>query len=355
MSAYTLDDYAYTLPEDRIAQVPITPRDHSRLLQLKRHTGKCFHHRFENLIELLHPGDVLVLNDTRVVPVRLLATKPTGGKIEFLILNFSPGALPESTPSIQRYRCLIKGAPRQLPSDMISIAPNLQARILSCLDNTYEVEFVCGAPLGDILEDIGQMPLPPYIRRQQQNQSAGDRQHYQTVYASEQGAIAAPTAGLHFTHTLLERLGAKGVQMVTITLHVGVGTFMPVRSTDIRQHAMHAENYIISPDAADRLSQAKARGQRIVAVGTTCVRTLEDAIQADGTVKAGAATCNLFIYPGFEFKCVDALITNFHLPRSTLIMLVAAFAGRERILAAYHKAIRCNYRFFSYGDAMLID
>lgn len=355
MTAYHIDDYDYSLPEQCIAQTPITPRDQSRLMRLRRHTAEWTHHRFADLDHFLNSGDVLVLNNTQVVPVRLTATKPSGGRIEFFILDITPDLLDTKKPQPLHLQCLVKGAPRRLPGPPIMVSPHLEARVLAFQNGTYTVAFDCDQPLGEVLNRIGQVPLPPYIRRDSPSSGNSDHQTYQTIYARQPGAVAAPTAGLHFTPDLLQRLINKGIQIVYITLHVGYGTFMPVRVSDIRQHALHSENYTISPAAAECIVQAKAENRRIVATGTTCVRTLEDAVRAEGGLKAGSNACQLFIYPEFKFKCVDALITNFHLPRSTLLMLVAAFTGRRNILAAYQEAIQEGYRFFSYGDAMLIE
>jgi S-adenosylmethionine:tRNA ribosyltransferase-isomerase len=342
---YRLDQYHYELPEALIAQQPADQRDRSRLLQLQRVSGEMTHGRFADLAGLLTPGDVLVLNNTRVVPGRLLGRKESGGRVEVLILDFAAGA------AKNRFECLVRASKRPKPGSNLLFGDGLQARVEALNGSTSVLSFSGPAPLEQALESIGHVPLPPYIRRKDTER---DHDNYQTVYARHKGAIAAPTAGLHFTQDLLQRLAGKGVAIVYLTLHVGYGTFVPVRVADIRRHRMHAEWFSLSQEAADTITNAKQGHGRVVAVGTTCVRTLEYCAPQPGKIEARSGMCDLFIYPGHRFNIVDAMITNFHLPQSTLLMLVSAFAGREKILKAYEEAVREKYRFYSYGDAMLI-
>ncbi len=342
---YHLDQYHYELPEGLIAQQPADRRDRSRLLQLERVSGKRTHGRFADLAKLLTSGDVLVLNNTRVVPGRLLGRKESGGRVEVLILDFAEGVVKN------RFECMVRASKRPKPGSRLLFDDGLQARVESLNGFTSVLSFTSAAPFEQVLESIGHVPLPPYIRR---NDTDRDHDRYQTVYARHKGAIAAPTAGLHFTEDLLQRLAAKGVGVVYLTLHVGYGTFVPVRVADIRQHRMHAEWFSLSQEAADAIINAKQSGGRVVAVGTTCVRTLEHCAPQPGKIEARSGMCDLFIYPGYRFNIVDAMITNFHLPQSTLLMLVSAFAGRENVLNAYAEAVKEKYRFYSYGDAMLI-
>lgn len=351
---FSIDHYDYFLPEHLIAQTPLDRRDRSRLLVLNRSTGAVCHRRFDDLIDQLTAGDVLVVNDTEVVPARLHGKKETGGKVEVLVLDYSDQAA--DTEFAMTCRCLLRASKPSKSGARFTFSQGMNAEVLESLgEGLYRLRFSGAETMAALLGRIGEMPLPPYIRRG--GAIAGgcnDRQAYQTVYAVRKGAVAAPTAGLHFTPSLLERIGRLGVTLVKITLHVGYGTFLPVRVTDIRDHRMHTESYELSPDAAETINRARAEGRRVVAVGTTSVRTLEYAADGNGHLAAGRGACDLFIYPGFRFKVVDAMVTNFHLPQSTLLMLVSAFAGRENILAAYSEAVSEAYRFFSYGDAMMI-
>ncbi len=349
---HSLSDYRYELPPDRIAQTPAPDRDASRLMALDRTTGAMEHHRFRDLPNLLRPADLLVINNTQVVPARLSGRKETGGRVEVLILDYH-GAAGDGGPPV--HRCLIKAAKRPKPETRLRFDEGLSGEVIDFKDGIHTVRFACDADFEAILYRIGRMPLPPYIRRHETaDPPCDDGTAYQTVYAARKGAVAAPTAGLHFTPALLDRLKTAGIDVAQITLHVGYGTFLPVRVADIRGHRMHAETYAIPAAAADAVNRARSENRRVVAVGTTCVRTLEWAADEAGWIKAGSGDCDLFIYPGYRFKAVDAMITNFHLPESTLLMLVSAFAGRERILAAYQEAIDRGYRFYSYGDAMLV-
>jgi S-adenosylmethionine:tRNA ribosyltransferase-isomerase len=347
-----LSDFDYELPPGRIAQRPLSRRDDSRLLVMDRASGASAHRRFEDLPELLDPGDLLVLNDTRVLAARLHGAKPSGGRVEALLLERVGGA--DSAPE---WRCLLRASRTPGPGGRVEFGRELSAEVLARGQEHWTLRFESpdGNPAAAI-ERVGRLPLPPYIEREAGGDSLDeeDRERYQTVYAKRPGAVAAPTAGLHFSPRLLRRLADRGVQTTLVTLHVGPGTFQPVRVEVVEEHRMHDESYALPESAADAIARTRREGGRVVAVGTTVVRTLEHRARADGTVEPGAGRCGLFIYPGFEFRVVDALITNFHLPRSTLLMLVSAFAGREAVLDAYAEAIREGYRFYSYGDAMMV-
>jgi S-adenosylmethionine:tRNA ribosyltransferase-isomerase len=349
---FSIDDYHYILPEDLIAQQPEVQRDRSRLLRMDRSGAQLAHFNFEALDRLLMPSDVLVLNNTKVIPGRLLGHKESGGQAEFLILDYATAAVAEDLPRERVYRCLVKTSKPPRAGAKFRFEGGLAAEIVDGRAGIYTTRFHCRTDFETALHQIGRMPLPPYIKRNGRHDN--DRHSYQTIYARHPGAIAAPTAGLHFTADLMERLKTKGVAIVYITLHVGYGTFLPVRTADIRQHTMHAEWYTVSDAATACINDAKKAGRRIIAVGTTSVRTLEYLAASDGMLVAGSGACDLFIYPGYRFKVIDGMITNFHLPKSTLLMLVAAFAGRDEILHAYQVAIKERYRFYSYGDAMLI-
>lgn len=351
---FPLSDYDFDLPAELIAQSPADRRGDSRLLILDRETGAVTHDQFRRLGEMLFPGDVLVVNDTRVIPARLHGTKATGGKVEVLLLDYAGGIHRKDRDYHFICTCLINASKGPKPGAMLHFGDLLSARVTGRKDGIYTLEFISDIGFDEVLDKIGEVPLPPYIRRDGDTAPCNDKNCYQTVYAEKNGAVAAPTAGLHFSDEHLSLLQSNGVQIARITLHVGYGTFMPVRVDDIRDHAMHSERYTISAQTAETLNRTKAEGRRIIAVGTTSVRTLEYATDASGHITPGSGACDLFIYPGYQFKTVSAMITNFHLPRSTLIMLVSAFAGRENILNAYREAIAARYRFYSYGDAMLI-
>lgn len=333
-------DYDYVLPENLIAQTPLERRDFCRLLALDRETGAISHHNFRDLLTLLRPGDLLVVNDTRVLPARLFGRKPTGGRVEVLLTHRQT----ENCWDALTRPGLAVGA-------RIAFSGGLDALVLdSYPDGQRLLRFSeSGARLDEVLHAHGHLPTPPYVKRALKRPD-----DYQTVYAREEGSVAAPTAGLHFTPDLLAQLTNRGVERADLTLHVGIGTFRPVKVDDPARHHMHAEWYRVTPEAAERVNRAKAERRRVVAVGTTVVRTLESLADESGRVTPGEGETALFIRPGYQFRCVDALITNFHLPRSTLLMLVSAFAGRERVLAAYAEAVRLQYRFYSFGDAMLI-
>jgi S-adenosylmethionine:tRNA ribosyltransferase-isomerase len=339
-----LSDFDYDLPEALIAQEPVTPRDASRLLVVPP-DGELEHHRFAELDALLAPGDLLVFNDTKVIPARLVGRKGSGGKVELLLCEPLEGGLG------RRWRAMGQ-ASKPIRAGAVVELDGLSARIEAVEgEGFYEVLLDReGDALAAALERAGRIPLPPYIRR---DPGPEDRERYQTVWARAPGSAAAPTAGLHFTAPLLARLEARGVRRTALTLHVGPGTFLPIRGDAIERHRMHPERYEVPPAAAAELDAARARGGRVVAVGTTTVRTLESAFDGE-RVAPGAGRTALFIRPGHAFRAVDALVTNFHLPRSTLLVLVSAFGGRERVLAAYREAVARGYRFFSYGDAMLL-
>ncbi|NNG00273.1 MAG: tRNA preQ1(34) S-adenosylmethionine ribosyltransferase-isomerase QueA [Desulfobacteraceae bacterium] len=351
---YRLEDYNYHLPESMIAQHPVARRDKSRLLHLDRRSGAITHLAFDGIYDLIDPGDVLVVNNTEVVPGRLTGRKTTGGKVEVLILDYYRRTTGSKPSEELLFQCLIKASKRPKPGTSILFDESLSAEVLGFDEGVFTVAFHCDQDFDRILAHIGNLPLPHYIRRDGENEEPRDRTAYQTVYAQNKGAIAAPTAGLHFTRGLIRRLKAKGVGWAAITLHVGYGTFVPVRVDDIREHKMHAEYYSIGRDAADTINNAVGRGGRLIAVGTTSVRTLEHAADDNGVIAPGSGHSDIFIYPGYRFKAIDAMITNFHLPKSTLLMLVSAFSGREKILSAYAHAVEKHYRFFSYGDAMLM-
>ncbi|MCP4689167.1 MAG: tRNA preQ1(34) S-adenosylmethionine ribosyltransferase-isomerase QueA, partial [Desulfobacterales bacterium] len=326
---FLLGDYDYELPGELIAQTPAGRRDGSRLLCLDRGAGGLSHHEFKDVGDLLRPDDLLVVNNTEVIPGRLPGKKDTGGKAEILILDYARGQTASNGEKGRVHQCLVKASKPPRPGAFIHFEKGLKAEVLDHREGVCSLKFHCNGNFEALLDEIGKTPLPPYIRRGEEDPALNDRANYQTVYASQKGAIAAPTAGLHFTGDLIDGLKSRGTEMVELTLHVGYGTFSPVRVDDIREHRIHTEWFSISRSAADRINGAKAQGRRIVAVGTTSVRTLEHATTKYGLVEMGAGSCGLFIYPGYRFKVVDAMITNFHLPKSTLLMLVSAFAGIE--------------------------
>jgi S-adenosylmethionine:tRNA ribosyltransferase-isomerase len=334
-----LSEFDFPLPRDRIAQEPAEPRDAARLMTLDRRTGAREHRVFRELPEILRPGDLVVLNDTRVLPARLVGARATGGRVELLLVSRRSGSV---------WECWIDSSRRPRPDERLEFRGGLSGRVLQRNDaGGWLVDFGPGADAG--IEAAGTAPLPPYIRRPD-GPTERDRERYQTVYAREPGSIAAPTAGLHFTAEVLAGLSARGVQTAALTLHVGPGTFRPVSAETVEEHRMDPERYSAPAPTREAVARARAEGRRVVAVGTTCARALESL--ARGAPPEGAT--DLFIYPGFEFRAVDALLTNFHLPRGTPLLLACAWAGRERLLAAYAEALERGYRFFSYGDAMLI-
>lgn len=335
-------DFWYDLPEELIAQTPLERRDGSRLMVLNRETGEIQHKHFYDVIDYLNPGDCLVMNDSRVLPARLMGHRPTGGVVEVLLLRDLGNKC---------WECLCKpGRKMQVGNEVIFGDGELTAVVREVReDGNRMVEFRYEGIFLEVLERLGKMPLPPYIKEELQ-----DQERYQTVYSKVLGSAAAPTAGLHFTPELLEQIKAKGVNIGYVTLHVGLGTFRPVKEDEITDHEMHSEYCVISQETADLINRTKANGGRCICVGTTSCRTLESWAAEDGHMEAKAGWTNIYIYPGYRFKVMDGLVTNFHLPESTLIMLVSAFAGREHVLAAYEEAVREKYRFFSFGDAMFL-
>lgn len=335
-------DFYFDLPEELIAQTPLEKRDESRLLCLDKNTGSMEHRHFYDLPDLLQEGDCLVLNNSRVLPARLIGARPTGGAIELVLLRDLGDNL---------WECLSRPGRKTKPGQHILFGNGELEAIVeeTAPGGNRIVRFLYEGIFLEVLERLGRMPLPPYIRAELENP-----ERYQTVYAKELGSAAAPTAGLHFTQELLETIRAKGVRTEFITLHVGLGTFRPVKEDEIEDHEMHSEFCMIPPETAEAVNTAKKNGGRIIAVGTTSCRTLESFAKDDGTLEPSSGWTDIFIYPGYRFKCIDGLITNFHLPESTLIMLVSALAGREHILNAYHTAVENRYRFFSFGDAMFI-
>ena len=336
-------DFFYHLPADRIAQSPAEPRDSSRMMVLRRGTAEIRHDIFRSLGDYLAPGDCLILNDTKVLPARLFGVKEdTGARVEFLLLTQVREGV---------WECLAGPGKKARPGARFSFGNGiLTGEVLEILPNGNRIAaFAHEGGFYEILERIGEMPLPHYITK-----ALADGSRYNTVYARENGSAAAPTAGLHFTPELLEKLRGQGIAVGTVTLHVGLGTFRPVKAARIEDHEMHAEHYRVPPETAALINQTKARGGRVLSVGTTCCRTLEAVMQEHGAMRACEGWTSIFLYPGCEFRCVDALLTNFHLPESTLIMLVSAFHGRENTLAAYETAVREGYRFYSFGDCMLV-
>jgi S-adenosylmethionine:tRNA ribosyltransferase-isomerase len=351
---YALSDYDYTLPPELIAQQPAQQRDQARLMIMERRSGTLHHRRFAELPRMLTSRDLLVINNTRVVPARLFGRKATGGRVEVLILDYAGGLERLATEGAFSAECLVKASKKPKPGAQFHFSEDLCAEVVSSTEESHFLRFSSRGSFEKVLQQIGAIPLPPYIKRDVSGERSRDREDYQTVYAACDGAVAAPTAGLHFTRELMDALADKGIPVVPLTLHVGYGTFLPVRVDDIRAHRMHAERFRLAPQTAETINRHKAQGGRIVAVGTTSVRTLEYACDAQGRLRALEGHNDLYIYPGYRFRMVDAMITNFHLPQSTLLMLVSAFAGRDAVLAAYREAVRRGYRFFSYGDGMLI-
>ena len=335
-------DFWYDLPEELIAQTPLAQRDSSRLLVLNKDNGSVEHKHFYDILDYLRPGDCLVMNDSRVLPARLLGNRPTGGAVELLLLK---------DLGDKKWECLAKPGRKLLKGQEVIFGDGkLTATVVEVKDDGNRiVEFHYEGIFLEVLEQLGKMPLPPYIKEELQ-----DRERYQTVYSRETGSAAAPTAGLHFTNDLLDKIRDKGVQTAFITLHVGLGTFRPVKADDISDHHMHAELCMISKETADVLNATKRSGGRVICVGTTSCRTLESLVNEDGTFEEKSKWTEIFIFPGYQFKAMDGLVTNFHLPESTLVMLVSAFAGREFVLNAYEQAVQEKYRFFSFGDAMFI-
>ena len=336
-------DFYFDLPEELIAQTPLERRDSSRLLHLDKITGALEHRHFYDLLDYLREGDCMIFNDSRVLPARLIGARPTGGSVELVLLR----DLGEG-----RWECLSRPGRKTKPGTEILFGNGeLKATVEQVAEGGNRiVRFDYEGIFLEVLERLGKMPLPPYIKEELQ-----DSERYQTVYSREIGSAAAPTAGLHFTKELMDKIAAKGVKLCYVTLHVGLGTFRPVKAEEIEDHEMHSEFCVIPEETARIVSETKKQGGRVIAVGTTSCRTLESFAREDGSLPAASGWTNIFIYPGYTFKCVDALVTNFHLPESTLIMLVSALAGREHVLHAYEEAVKERYRFFSFGDAMFIE
>ena len=334
-------DYFYELPEELIAQTPAEPRDSSRLLVYDRATGKTEHRIFRDIKEYLRPGDVLVVNNTKVLPARMYARTPNGAQVEVLLLK---------RRDLKEWEVLVRPGKKARVGARLTVSDELSLTVTGQTETGERiVEFAFDGVFEDIIFRVGSMPLPPYI-----HEKLKDQNRYQTVYSKTEGSAAAPTAGLHFTQELLAQIRAMGVQVAEVLLHVGLGTFRPVKEEDLTRHVMHSEYYCVSQEAADIVNAAKRAGRRVIAVGTTSVRTLETVADERGFLRPCSGDTSIFIYPPYRFKCVDALITNFHLPESTLIMLVSALMGREQCLAVYKEAVEERYRFFSFGDAMMI-
>ncbi len=335
-------DFWYELPSELIAQNPAEKRTDSRLLALSGSDGSVRDLMFTNLMDLLQPGDLLVFNDTRVVPARLLGRKDSGGQVEVLIERMLDG---------QRVLAHTRASKSPKAGQKLIFDKGVELEVLGRQGDLFELRFPEARPVVQVLEEIGHMPLPPYIEREDQEV---DRERYQTVYADRPGAVAAPTAGLHFDEAMMQRLADHNIETAFVTLHVGAGTFQPVRTELIAEHQMHSEYLEVSEEVATKIADARARGGRVIAVGTTVVRSLESAANETGVVQPYRGDTDIFIYPGYRFKVIDALLTNFHLPESTLLMLVCAFAGKDNVMNAYHHAVKEKYRFFSYGDAMFV-
>ena len=336
------EDFYYDLPEELIAQHPLKNRSDSRLMLLNKYNGEIEHKHFYDIINYLNPGDVLVLNNTKVMPARLFGHRENKDeKIEVLLLKQKEDDI---------WECLTKPGKKTKIGSKIIFSDKLKAEVVDISeDGSRHIKFLYNGIFNEILDELGEMPLPPYIKEKLE-----DKSRYQTIYSKVEGSAAAPTAGLHFTEKLLEEIKIKGIDIVYLTLHIGLGTFRPVKADRIEDHQMHSEYYILNEDAAKRINKARENGNRVIAVGTTSVRTLESIASNDGKLSEKSGWTDIFIYPGYKFKAVDALITNFHLPESTLVMLVSAFASKEKILNAYNEAIKEKYRFFSFGDAMFI-
>ena len=358
-----VSEYDYELPEELIAQLPADRRENSRMLVLNRDCRSIFHKHFYDIVDFIDENSILVLNNTKVMPARLIGHKDTGAKIEVFLLKNLGTIQNSNSPAVQPaqgsyWEVLIKPSKRIKPDTIIKISNELSVKAVKKTeeDGGWIVELLYEGDVLDVLHRNGNIPLPPYIERKLQTEDIKklDFERYQTVYAKDEGSVAAPTAGLHFTHEILEKLKNKGVEIAYVTLNVGLGTFRPVKCENISDHKMHSETFEITEETAEKINRAKANGKKLVAVGTTTVRTLETAYQKYGCIKACHDHSELFIYPPYEFKVIDELITNFHLPKSTLLMLVSAFAGKDFIFEAYREAIENKYRFFSYGDCMFI-
>jgi S-adenosylmethionine:tRNA ribosyltransferase-isomerase len=347
-----LQEFDYFLPKELIAQEPLRQRDESRLMVLNRRSRKIEHTYFHQLPGYLQGGDLLVANDTRVIPARIYGRKETGGSVELFLLNF----LENGTEGSQIWECLLKSRGKIDASTKLYFSPNLNGNVLKRITNgNWRVQLYYHGSFDEAIHETGRTPLPPYIKRDRNSSNEQvDRERYQTVYAKKDGAVAAPTAGFHFTRPLIEKIRGRGADFAFLTLHVGYGTFQPIREDIIENHKMHKEFFCITKPASEKINRARCQRRRIIAVGTTATRVLETMTRDDGTVQSGEGYTDLYVYPGYSFKSTDAMITNFHLPMSSLLLLVSAFAGKDFILRAYKEAVERKYRFFSYGDVMLI-
>jgi S-adenosylmethionine:tRNA ribosyltransferase-isomerase len=345
-----IGDFQYDLPPHLIAQHPSTKRDHSRLMVLDRQSGRTTHRLFFEIVKELSQGDLRLINNTRVIKARLLGRKQTGGKIEVLLTE----CIESISPDEEVWNCLVKSSKPSRPGTVIDFHTDLIGHVVSTIAGVCRIRFRSQGDFRRVLDRVGQVPLPPYIKRTNEQDLPEDRERYQTIFAKEEGAIAAPTAGLHFTPPLISEIHRVGGSIQPLTLHIGIGTFLPVRTTRIEEHHMHQEMFEIPIETAETINRVKKKGGRIIAVGTSTVRAIESSIDPHGRVVPGHGETDLFIYPPFRFRVVDILVTNFHLPGSTLVMLVSAFAGTDLLFRAYREAIKCGYRFYSYGDAMMI-
>jgi len=343
-------EFQYDLPPHLIAQHPLEKRDHSRLMILDRRSGRIGHRLFFEIVKEVRTGDALVVNNTRVIKAKLLGQKKTRGRVEVLLTK----RLQSVSPGEEIWNCLVKSSKRPRPGTIIHFHPDLTGEVLADAEGVWTIRLRCRGDFRQALERVGRMPLPPYIKRRNGEDLQEDRQRYQTIFARKEGAIAAPTAGLHFTPSLISETQRAGVSIICLTLHIGVGTFLPVRTAKIEEHRMHEETFHIPAEEAETINRVKREGGRIIAVGTSMTRALESSVDAHGQIVPGHGETSLFIYPPFRFRVVDVLVTNFHLPGSTLVMLVSAFAGKDLIFQAYEEAVNRGYRFYSYGDAMMI-
>lgn len=349
-SIMDIREFQYDLPPHLIAQHPSEKRDHSRLMVLDRRSGRITHRVFFEIVREVLQGDALLVNNTMVIKAKLLGQKKTGGRVEVLLTR----RVQSISPDEEIWNCLVKSSKKPHPGTIFHFHPDLIGEALTGSEGVWTIRFCSRGDFRQVLERVGRMPLPPYIKRRNEQDLQEDRQRYQTIFAKQEGAIAAPTAGLHFTPSLISEIQRAGVSIVSLTLHIGVGTFLPVRAAKIEEHHMHEEAFDIPAETAETINRIKIKGGRIIAVGTSVTRALESSIDDHGQVVSGYGETNLFIYPPFRFRVVDVLVTNFHLPGSTLVMLVSAFAGRDLIFQAYEEAINQGYRFYSYGDAMMI-
>lgn len=352
---FSIDDYDYDLPRELIAQKPADKRDESRLFNLKRGSSEFKHFRFKDIEGLITENDLLVVNNTKVIPARIFGKKESGGKVEIFILDYLSGLESYNESGIFECECLLRASRRPKPGSKIIINDNFYAKVKEYRQKHVLISFISSNDVLNDIDEAGNLPLPPYIKRDKNVNLDDDKLRYQTIYAKKSGAVAAPTAGLHFSKDLIQRIKEKGADFAEITLYVGYGTFSSVECKDIRDHKIHTEDFYIEKNQARKINEAVCAGKRVIAVGTTSVRTLEFCADENGLVKPGKGECNLYIYPGYKFKIVKSIITNFHLPKSTLIMLISAFSDLDTIKDAYKEAVNEKYRFYSYGDSMFIE